>query len=83
MSSNTVQTTKSVLLDFDHYPNSYQVRLPVVKALYACSSATVWRAVKDGHIPKPHKLTKGTTSWNVGELRQSLATKNSQGANDE
>ncbi len=83
MPNDLTKKPKSVLLDFDHYPNSYQVRLPVVKALYACSSATVWRSVKNGHIPKPHKLTKGTTSWNVGELRQSLAAKNSNGANDE
>nr|WP_238524628.1 AlpA family phage regulatory protein [Methylotenera versatilis] len=49
------------------------VRLPIVKALYACSPATVWREVKAGRIPKPKKLSPRTTGWNVGELRQALA----------
>jgi predicted DNA-binding transcriptional regulator AlpA len=41
------------LQHFDQYPNSASVRLPVVMALFACSSATVWRRVKSGHIPQP------------------------------
>jgi predicted DNA-binding transcriptional regulator AlpA len=57
---------------FDQYPNSASVRLPVVMALFACSSATVWRRVKSGHIPQPRKLSLRTTCWNVGELRQAL-----------
>lgn len=59
---------------FDQLPESANVRLPVVKALFACSPATVWRGVKSGRIPKPKKLSPRTTGWNVGELRQALAS---------
>lgn len=41
------------LRDFDQLPDSAHVRLPVVKALYACSPASVWRGVKNATIPKP------------------------------
>ena len=58
---------------FDFLPISANVRLPVVMALYGISSASVWRNVKNGNIPKPRKLTTRTTAWNVGELRAALA----------
>ncbi len=57
---------------FDQFPNSANVRLPVVEALFACSAPTVWRRVKSGHIPKPRKFSPRVTCWNVGELRQAL-----------
>lgn len=60
------------LASFDDLPNSANVRLPVVMGLYGISAATVWRNVKFGFIPKPHKLTARTTVWNVGELKKSL-----------
>ncbi len=63
------------LRDFDELPDSAHVRLPVVKALYACSAASVWRGVKNAIIPKPHKLSPRTTCWNVGELKKALALK--------
>lgn len=63
------------LSKFDYLPDSSNVRLPVVMALYAVSSATVWRQVKTGNIPKPKKLTTRTTVWNVGELRSALTNK--------
>ncbi|ADI30176.1 helix-turn-helix transcriptional regulator [Methylotenera versatilis] len=66
-------TTPLSLEYFDSLPMSAFVRLPIVKALYACSPATVWREVKAGRIPKPKKLSPRTTGWNVGELRQALA----------
>ena len=61
------------LRDFDQLPDCARVRLPVVKALYACSPATVWRGVKEGRIPKPHKLSPRTTCWLVRDLRLALA----------
>jgi predicted DNA-binding transcriptional regulator AlpA len=61
-----------VLEAFDSLPQSANVRLPVVMGLYAISSASVWRNVKNGNIPQPRKLTLRTTVWNVGELRASL-----------
>ena len=61
------------LRDFQDLPPQAHVRLPVVKALYACSSASVWRGVKANRIPAPHKLSPRTTCWNVGELKKALA----------
>ena len=63
------------LRDFSALPNEAHVRLPVVKGLYACSAASVWRGVKNATIPKPHKLSPRTTCWNVGELKKALALK--------
>ena len=62
------------LRDFDYLPNSQQVRLPVVKALLGISSATVWRMIKAKQL-RAHKLTKRTTTFNVGELRALLNSK--------
>lgn len=59
------------LQDFDRLPDSAQVRLPVVAALHGVSTVTVWRWSANGQLPKPHRRG-GTTSWNVGELRQTM-----------
>jgi predicted DNA-binding transcriptional regulator AlpA len=63
------------LRNFDLLPDSAHVRLPVVRALFACSCATIWRHVQEGTFPKPHKLSERVTTWNVGELRRALAGK--------
>lgn len=57
---------------FDQLPNAANVRQPIVEALFACSSATLWRRVKDGRIPRPHRLSDRVSAWNVGELRKAL-----------
>jgi len=59
---------------FDQLSPECQVRLPVVKAMFAVSSATVWRMVKAKKLTA-HKLTERTTTYNVGELRALLAAK--------
>ena len=61
------------LRNFDSLPDSANVRQPVVEALWGCSSATVWRRVKDGRLPAPKKLSDRITAWNVGALRRALA----------
>ena len=62
------------LKHFDSLPDSANVRQPVVEALYGgCSSATLWRRVKDGCLPAPKKLPDRITVWNVGALRRALA----------
>lgn len=61
------------LENFDRLPNSANVAQPVMEGLYGCSSATVWRRVKDGTIPQPRKLSPRCTRWNVGELRAALS----------
>jgi predicted DNA-binding transcriptional regulator AlpA len=63
------------LANFDQMPNSASIRLPVMIGLYGVSAATIWRGVKNGTIPKPCKLTKRTTAWNVGLVREALAAK--------
>ena len=72
---NQAVTIIPALRDFSQLPPEAHVRLPVVKALYACSTASVWRGAKNGTIPKPHKLSPRTTCWNVGELKEALALK--------
>jgi predicted DNA-binding transcriptional regulator AlpA len=57
------------LKNFDFLPNSAHVRQPVVEAVFGCSGSTVWRMVKRGELPPPHKLTNRISAWNVGELR--------------
>ena len=70
------QNNQSVVLsNFDKFPDSAQVRLPIVKVLFGISSATVWRMVKAGKL-RSYKLTEGTTTFNVGELRLLLPHKN-------
>lgn len=61
------------LRNFDSLPDSANVRLPVVAALFACADVTVWRRVKAGMLPAPRKLGARVTAWNVGELRSVLA----------
>lgn len=73
MKSQCIKSIPEALANFDSLPDAAYVRLPVVKALYACSVASVWRGALSGRIPKPQKLSPRTTCWNVGELRKSLA----------
>lgn len=63
----------SELIQFDSLPDSAHVRLPVVAKLCGCSGSTVWRGVRRGRFPAPKKLSEAITGWNVGELRQYLA----------
>lgn len=69
---HTLKPIPSALQYFDSLPNSAHVRQPVIQILFACSSSTVWRRVKDGRIPKPLKLSDRVTAWQVGELRSVL-----------
>ncbi len=62
----------AALKNFDSLPDSASVRLPVVQGLYGCSPATAWRWVREGKMPQPKRRGR-ITSWNVGELRASLA----------
>jgi len=57
---------------FDQLPDSANVGLAVVRALFNCSGTTVWRRCKDGTIPKPYMLSAQARAWNVGQLRATL-----------
>ena len=56
------------LRNFDSLPNSANVRQPVVQALFACSSSTLWRGVKAGRVPKPRKLSPAQLSGKLVSL---------------
>lgn len=71
----STQNIPPALVNFDSMPDSAYIRLPVIKALYGVSSATIWRNVKNGAIPKPSKLSERCTAWNVGLVRADLAAK--------
>lgn len=68
-------TIPEALANFDQLPDSANIRLPIVMRLYGISSASVWRGVKTGIIPKPRKLTPRTTAWLVADIRKALAAK--------
>lgn len=69
------QVTKDLsaaLRDFDSLPGSAFVRLPVVVGLKGCSRVTIWRQVRDGLFPAPHKLGARMVGWRVSEVRAAL-----------
>jgi predicted DNA-binding transcriptional regulator AlpA len=61
------------LRNFDTLPDSANVRVNIVAALYGCSVSTVWRMARQGKIPAPKKKSDRVTTFNVGELRKALA----------
>jgi predicted DNA-binding transcriptional regulator AlpA len=66
----TTSSVPDALKNFDLLPDSAHVRQPVVEGLYDCSGSTIWRMVKRGTLPPPHKLSERISAWNVGELRR-------------
>jgi predicted DNA-binding transcriptional regulator AlpA len=60
------------LTTFATAPDEARVRIGTVSALFGVSGNTVWRRVKAGLIPKPHKDV-GATYWKAGDLRRALA----------
>lgn len=79
--SSNSEELPSALIKFDSLPDAANVRQPVVEALFACSSATLWRRCKDGSIPAPKRLSPRITTWNVGALREFLRMKGALAAN--
>ena len=63
---------EKALQDFDHLPDSANVRLPVVAALHGVSTVTIWRWSAAGRLPAPVKMG-GVTAWNVGALRRAMS----------
>jgi predicted DNA-binding transcriptional regulator AlpA len=68
-----MQVAQKALENFEVMPDVAKVRLPLVALLYGCSTATVWRRVRSGHIPAPQRMGLRTTVWTVGSLRAHLA----------
>jgi predicted DNA-binding transcriptional regulator AlpA len=58
------------------------LRLSQVLELIPVSKSTWWLGVKNGHYPKPIKLSEKTTAWRVEDIQEliaKLATKNQDG----
>lgn len=63
---------------FDSLPDSAFIReaqlvqspkRPDSPAPLPFSAPTLWRKVKAGTFPKPHRLSERVTAWKVGEVR--------------
>ena len=66
---------------FDQTPDSAYLRewqligkrnKPGIPKLIPVSRATLWRMIKNGKFPAPHKLGPNTSAWNCGEVRSYL-----------
>ncbi len=51
-------------------PTEGFVRLKQVLQIFPIGRTTLWRKVKNGKFPKPHKLGPNTSVWDVTELRK-------------
>lgn len=60
------------LKQFDELPDSAFIRLPIVLGLKGCSRVTLWRQVKNGTFPAPHKVGARMVAWRVSEVRTAL-----------
>ena len=67
---------------FDALPDSAYIResqlvqspkRPDTPAPLPFSAPTLWRKVKAGTFPKPHKLSERVTAWQVGTVRAWMA----------
>jgi predicted DNA-binding transcriptional regulator AlpA len=72
ISASKTKPVSDALRNFDSLPDSANVGVRVVTALFNCSTVTVWRRCKTGSIPKPYALSSQARAWNVGELRAAL-----------
>jgi predicted DNA-binding transcriptional regulator AlpA len=66
---------------FDQTPDSAYLRErqlvgdnrdPNSPRLLPVSRSTLWRMVKSGRFPAPHKLGLNTTAWRCGDVRRYL-----------
>lgn len=64
-------------VDFDRLPDCAKVGSDVVRLLYGdITDVSLWRWVRAGKVPAPHKLPGGRqNAWRVGELRRALAAR--------
>lgn len=83
--SSTVPAKKRALTipSFDTLPDSAFIResqlvqshkRPETPAPLPFSAPTLWRKVKAGTFPRPVKLSQRVTAWNVGTVREWIAT---------
>lgn len=51
-------------------PSEGFVRIRAVLQMFPYSRTSLWRKVRDGTFPKPHKLGPKTVAWDIEELRE-------------
>ena len=74
MAMTVKESQDSTLVNFEKLSDVNFVRLQTIQQLLGgISKATVYRMVKAGKL-KTHKLTPRTTTFNVGEIRNFLAS---------
>lgn len=75
----TTTTVKSNQSGFDQLPDSAFIReaqlvqspkRPGCNVPLPFSAPTLWRMVRAGTFPKPHKLSIGVTAWRVSQVRE-------------
>jgi prophage regulatory protein len=58
---------------WDDLPDSALLRQKQVLQVYPVSGVTLWRRVKAGTFPQPHRLENGrVTAWRWGDVREWL-----------
>jgi len=77
--TTTTTTVKTIQSGFDQLPDSAFIResqlvqspkRPGNGAPLPFSAPTLWRKVKEGSFPKPHKLGTKITAWKVSQVRE-------------
>lgn len=72
------QKPAQAIPSFDKLPDSAFIResqlvqspkRPGTPAPLPFSAPTLWRKVKAGTFPKPHRLSERVTAWKVGDIR--------------
>ena len=60
--------------DFDRLPGTARIRIKELKRVWGgCSTATVYRLIKRGVLPRPYRISTHISAWSVDEVRQAMA----------
>lgn len=70
---NTQKTVESLQTTLREY-----LRAKELTKFVPFAESTIWRKSRDGLMPKPYKLSKGTTAWKTSEIREWLAEKEAE-----
>ncbi|MFT3759324.1 helix-turn-helix transcriptional regulator [Thauera sp.] len=70
--------TKPSVFSFDSLPSSAMVDDETFAVVLGCHRNTIWRKAKAGDLPKPIKTGPRSTRWQVGAIREYLASLTAQ-----
>ena len=68
-STDTLESPEKILLNEEGF-----VRLPKILQLFPIGRSTWWQGVKDGKYPKPLKLSERTSVWRAADIRDLIAS---------